>query len=298
MKSGKFGMRMLIGTHKALLLWVDGQTYVLHEGLGAYYGITWDDRSIYVVARGSMPSRMLAFDSHMRPILAPPFINMGSEGYSGPHQALYSRGVLYVVNTQRNRVECWDGEVVFNLNWAPTYKDRDHINSIWREPQAGTLWITEHRKTKRPKKIRVLEADHTLLSTIELDPDFLSAGLVYTGIHNVYIEDGILYTLGPSQVVTYDLDTLEVDAIPLAGVIKGEHYLRGLARSDDHFYIGASRASPRDGRAEGASRILVTNDRFGVLEANCLSEDYGALYEIRLVDLPDRAHNGLPCPLI
>jgi len=33
-------MRMLIATHKALVLYEGGRHTILHEGLGIYYGIT------------------------------------------------------------------------------------------------------------------------------------------------------------------------------------------------------------------------------------------------------------------
>jgi hypothetical protein len=288
---------MLIGTHRAFVLWDNGRSHVLHEGLGIYYGITWDDHQIYLVARGNQPSRMLVFDSTMHRQADLPYLHEGPPG-DGPHQALYSMGILYVPNTQRNRVECWDGEKIFHLSWGPTDGDHDHANSIWREPEASTLWITEHRWDKRPKRFRVLRPDHSLLRTIELDPDTLSLPPSHVGMHNVYVENGTLYTLGPSQVIAYDLETSDVQEIELEGVVRYKHYLRGLARSDDHFFIGASNFRPRQYRELGASKILVTDASFKVVEEIRLEEEWGQIMEIRLIDGPDYAHNGIPCPLL
>ena len=290
-------MRMLITTHKAFVLYEGGRHTILHEGAGIYYGITWDEHRIYVVARGNEPSRLLVFDNTLYRLPDLPYLHSGPAG-DGPHQAFYWGEVLYVPNTQRNRVECWDGTDIFFLSWGPTDGDHDHVNSIWREPTAGTFWVVEHRREKRPKRIRVLNDDHSLLSTIELDPDTLSLPPSHVGMHNVYVENGILYTLGPSQVVGYDLDTQEVEEIELEGVVRYKHYLRALARSPEHYYIGASNFRPRRQRELGASKILVTNARWEVQEEIHLDYDWGQIMEIRLIDGPDLAHNGLPCPLI
>ena len=100
-------MKLLISTSHALLYHDNGRETVLHTGAGVYYGITWSESTLHVVARANEPSRMLAFDAKMQPVDPPPFVHMGAPG-DGPHQAFYHDGLLAVANTQYNRLEMWD----------------------------------------------------------------------------------------------------------------------------------------------------------------------------------------------
>lgn len=288
---------LLIATHNALVLWSNGRELVLHTGEGAYYGITWSPDQLFVVARGNQPSRMRAFAANMWPLDDLPFVHMGQDD-DGPHQALWWDGVLYVTNTQRNRVEMVkDGvDAVEYLAWGQMDGDHDHINSIWRDPDDGIFYVVKHRKQERPKRIRVLDGDLNLLDTIEIDLDCLVDGPTHCGLHNVYVEDGLLITLGPSQIILVDCNE-KADEFPLPGVVKNRHYLRGLARSPDYFFVGVSAAMPRGERHYGPSRILVLDSNLTVLDEIHLSREFGQIMEIRIVNAPDEAHNGVPCPL-
>lgn len=287
-------MQLLIATHNALVLWEDGRELVLHSGEGTYYGITWSKQELYVVARANHPSRMRIFAPNMWPLDDLPFEHLGQED-DGPHQALWWDGTLYVTNTQRNRVEIWDGQAVDWVTWNAVDRDADHVNSIWCDGER--FYVVEHRKQERPKRIRITSLDLLTIDVLELDLDCLSDGPTHSGLHNVYVEDGTLYTLGPSQLILCDLATKHVQEVNLEGVVCNEHYLRGLARSPGVFFIGVSNAVHRGARNWGSSRILVLDDdlkRVGEIE---LDERFGQIMEIRRIDELDLAHNGIKCPL-
>jgi hypothetical protein len=292
-------MKLLLATHKAFVLWEDGATTVLHTGDGVYHGITWSPSILYVVARGHHPGRVRAFDVNMWPLEDedPPFEHMGTPGYySGPHQAFWWDGALYVANTQHNRIEVWRGDEVTQLSWNTADGDIDHVNSIWRDPGSGLFYVVEHRKMLRPKRIRVLSPELELMRTIEFDLDCLVERSTHCGLHNVYIEDGTLFTLGPSQLILIDGRSEPVE-VELPGIVRYKHYLRGFARTKSAFFIGVSEASPGEGRPYGESRVLVVDDRFDPIGEIVLDKRFGQLMEIRVLDEQDFAHNGIPCPL-
>jgi hypothetical protein len=295
-------VKLLISTDNALLYHSNGNTGVLHSGAGVYYGITWSESTLYVVARGNEPSRMLAFDAKMYPKDPPPFVHMGAPG-DGPHQAIYSDGVLAVANTQYNRLEMWEEKT--GLVWSIWPGDRfderdiDHLNSVWCSPKSGKWFVAEHRKDLIPKLIRTfLLIDNKRADThaVELDVPELNAGPVRRGIHNVYAENGHIYTLGPSEVIRYDPVNDETDVIRF-GAQPGVHYLRGFARTNGLFIIGSSKACERQDRAWSSSTIWALDPDFNALYTIELDEKFGQIMDIRVVGQFDHAHNGIACPL-
>jgi hypothetical protein len=258
---------------------------------------------LYVVARGYAPTRIRAFASNMWPLDDdPPFHYMGDPGYySGPHQAFWWDQKLFVANTLANRVDWWNqaDDTITGLVWDHNILDGDvdHINSIWRDPDSGMFYVLEHRKMLRPKRIRVLGPELEKTQTIELDLDCLVEHSTHCGLHNVYVECGVLFTLGPSQLILVDGRHSDPVEVELPTIVRYKHYLRGFARTKSAFFIGVSEASPGEGRPYGESRVLVVDDRFDLVGEIVLDKRFGQLMEIRIVDGPDRAHNGIPCPL-
>jgi len=61
------------------------------------------------------------------------------------------------------------------------------------------------------------------------------------------------------------------------------------------FFFGLSEAKVRNERGEGDSAVLVLHDDLEV-DGVIPLKDTGGLNEIRAVDGPDLAHNGMECP--
>lgn len=276
-------MRLLLGTHNALVLWDDGVERVLHESAGVYYGITWSPERLYVIARGRVP-RMLVYNGD-RQLEEPPPLDLGAPGYSGPHQIHWYEGRLYVTNTTLNRVDVWDelvragAEIRFE---CPAGRDVNHINSIWRDPETSLFYVVEHRREEMPKRIRVMNAIGRVKRTISLAGGYLKAG-----IHNVFVKDLILYTLCTEGIVLHDF----VDGSTQLVKIDGAGYLRGLAVAADVFFVGDSEFQPRDQRCQGVSKVHVLDCRLNKIDEICLGSQFGQLLEIRALS-EDLAHNG------
>jgi hypothetical protein len=278
-------MKLLISTYAHWLLWDDGRVQILREGHGkrpgdfVYFGCSWNRHTVFV-CEGSTDcqNRVYTYDARGRCTGQLPFTDI-----KGPHQCYWWDGSLYVANTQRNRVEVWGRGGVRHIRWAKETRDTEHINSIWCDGEQ--FYVVGHRWKFQPKKIWVFGLDWKLRRVIDIVVREETPGM-----HNVYIEDGVLYTLGPRDVIKYDLRTGD-DTRTRTG-----YYLRGLARVPGRFLVGASQKCERKGRAEGDSQFHILDDDLNLLETVTL-KDTGGITEIRAVDPPDLAHNGLPCPM-
>jgi len=109
-----------------------------------------------------------------------------------------------------------------------------------------------------------------------------------SGAHNVYVENDRLYTLSPSAILEIGLS----GGVEKHSPIEAEtSYWRGLARTEDYWYVGVSEMKPRNKRSEGNSRFMILDSDFQLLELVEL-EDTGQLCDIRALS-GDRAHNGI-----
>ena len=210
-----------------------------------------------------------------------------------PHQIFWWDGVLYIADTRKDRVLLWDGRSVRAVRWQRPNNLPLHVNSIWCDGER--LYALEHRGPRMPKWVRVLDLDFEVVEHIELARGtFPQANRILHGVHNVYVEDGILYVCSPTALVRYDIASKYSETvIPQDNT----RYVRGLARVSGKFFIGLSEVRERSERAKGDSSVLVTDDDFNVLDILSL-EGTGALHEIRAIDSLDLAHNRIRCPLL
>jgi len=258
-----------------LILW-DGKSHIFHsgdlaKGTAHYHGVTWDDDRVYVTGSKKTRYGIHVFDHGLKEIDW-----IVGELYE-LHQ-IFWQGKLYVINTGLNRVEVWDGSwnsVAFN----PSPCDVDHLNGIWSDGER--FYISEFRhRPDGPSAVRVTDLDLNLLETRKVgDP-----------IHNVYVEDGNVYTL-----VNRDPAGIYVNDERVTFGMEGDQMLRGLARGEDHWYIGLSRwETERDKRHVGHAIVLVMDNEFKEVD-RIVMPDMGPVCDIRLLE-GDRAHNGLPFP--
>lgn len=272
-------MKLLISTMTNFILW-DGEPHylldgTLEEGKAHYNGITWDDKFLYV-------SGALDFD-YVIYVLNPRTFEIAgilSGQLHEIHQVLSINGHLYVVNTGKNRVEVFANGQWANVSWRPSSCDIDHLNGIWYHGEH--FYISEFRhKSTGPSVIRVCDQKLTLLEDVEI-------GLP---IHNVYRENGSFYTLVSREaglVEKRDNGLINHRLPQLQGML-----LRGLARSEDQWFVGASRwETHRDRRHVGDAIICILNNEFAEV-GRIEIKDAGPVCDVRLIEPADKSHNGL-----
>jgi len=267
--------RLLIGTAKQLLLW-DGKATPVYESESLTYGITWDGDNAYVVNGPDLLTLNRSLE----------IVDRSALDMWGPHQALYSNNKVYIMESARNTIITVEGQTHRRQPWPFTTETNDpHINSLWIKD--GDYYVVEHRQMLTPKRIVVTDENWSLRRIIGIPRHVLDGKL--SGLHNVYVEDDTLYTLGPGIIITCNLVTGKFRTITPEGEFP--LYLRGLARTKDHFYVGVSHHQPRDQRSEGDSAFLILDNDLNQLELVHL-EGTGQLCEIRALE-GDKAHNGI-----
>lgn len=274
-------MKLLISTMTNLILW-DGQPHylldgTLEEGKAHYHGITWDDKSLYVSGALDFNYVIYVFNPASFQIIG----TIPGQLHE-VHQILYANDKLYVVNTGKNRIEIWDGQQWSNVAFRHSSCDIDHLNGIWFD--GHRFYVSEFRhKATGPSVIRVCNEELELLGDIKIGPP----------IHNVY-HNGSFYSLVSREagLVEKTEDELINHRLPqLQGML-----LRGLARSQDNWFVGASRwETHRDQRHVGDSIVAILDNDFAEVDRIEI-KDGGPVCSIRLIEPMDLAHNGLRYP--
>jgi len=147
------------------------------------------------------------------------------------------------------------------------------------------------------KTERCLKQDERHSEVVKLDLGFNVKQRwpsVGCGNHNVYVENGKIYTLNSvfSTIMEIDEETDKRREINIANLGGEKLYLRGLARNDKYFYVGAAEHASRDKRSFIKSYILAFDSDFNFIERFDIP-DMHHIRDIRLYNQIDRAHNGI-----
>jgi len=286
--------RILIAAHQRVVLW-DGKTqHTILKGhkrskYTTYYGITWNEEHIFVAESGNARhSTYHVLDGNLERIGELPI----GRDISDPHQIYWWDGKLYVASADQDKIVIWDGESCRDVRWSEPGEARKHVNSVWCDGER--FYVVEHRYREMPKRIRIFNLEFESIDCIELT----AKGFVKAyprGIHNVYVEDGMLYGCSPKAMYKYNLSSGEHEPIRISRVAESAHRMHGLARVPGRFFIGLSRIAIRSERGRGNSAVLVLDDDLNVMKEIWL-KDAGGINEIRAVDGPDLAHNRMRCP--
>lgn len=259
-----------------------------------YYGVSW-----FPGGKSLVLSHSATDNAQMKDIVAYASSEVGylSQGkavteafLSAPHQILCaSDGRVICTNTGRNAITVIDIDKpgFFQEKKLSTARwDRlslegatgDHLNSVYEKN--GLLYVIAHGHNKG-----------SLLATLGY-PDLEMVSLEpiegRTGLHNIWVTDeGQKIACHSNVGALIDLDSNKV--IWEAG---SPIYTRGLAASADFVLVGESQMTGRDLRRSSLSGLWVLESgTFKTLDYICLGP-YGAVNEVRLLNVSDLAHHG------
>ena len=209
---------------------------------------------------------------------------------SQPHQILCAPdGKVICANTGRNAVNIFDfkkpnalEEVgVSNLRWDRLSLDHatgDHINSVFLRDQQ--LYVVAHGHAHGSKILTFSYPDLELTSVHSLGP--------ITGLHNIWVTNqGQKISCHSENGSVIDLDTQL--AVWESGA---EIYTRGLAATQDYVLIGESQKTGRDLRRSSLGGIWILDRKSWKPVDHIYLGPYGAVNEIRVLDVADDAHHG------
>lgn len=209
---------------------------------------------------------------------------------SAPHQIICAPDNRVVCsNTGRNVISVFDFAQpnvyqeggISDARWDRLTLDQvtgDHLNSVYiRE---NKLYVIAHGHSKGSKLATFSYPDLTLISVESLG--------VRTGLHNIWVtSEGQRISCHSESGSLIDLD----DKTPIwesASPI----YTRGLAVGEDHVLIGESQRTGRDLRKSSLSGLWVL-DRHNWQAIDYIAlGPFGAINEVRVLDVPDDAHHG------
>jgi hypothetical protein len=156
----------------------------------------------------------------------------------------------------------------------------DHVNSVFEK--AGRLYVIAHGHNKGSKL--------AIFSYPALDLLSLESIENRTGLHNIWVTDDgqrvSCHSEAGSLVDLQENKTLWTSGSPI--------YTRGLAASADYVLVGESQRAGRGERKYSASAIwIVDREKWQAVDYLYLG-DYGAVHDVRLVDVEDHAHHRVP----
>jgi hypothetical protein len=259
-----------------------------------YYGISWFDSDTELTLSHSGLDNSTLIDLASYAASEVGWISSGARTsrkfLSQPHQIICAPdGRIVCANTGRNVVTVIDPArpgLYQEAGVGPARWDRlsmeraigDHLNSVFIK--GDRLFVIAHRFDKGSQL--------ACFSYPELELIEVRACERKTGLHNIWVtvdgqhischsEAGALVDLGENAVLWSSGSAI---------------YTRGLAASRDYVVVGESQRSARDIRRSSIGALwILDRSTWKPIDYICLGP-YGAVNEVRLLDVPDEAHHG------
>jgi len=292
-------MRYALVATTGYLLLVDlqsRQVTPLENERPEYYGISWFPNGMDIVLSHSGLKNEELVDLASYAQSEQGWLSVGPWSsrkiLSAPHQILCAPdGRIICTNTGRNVITvidpaqptCYQEAGISEARWDRLGLDQapgDHLNSIFL--RGDRLYVIAHGHRKGSILGTFSYPDLDLISVRHLRNKQM--------LHNIWVT-------GDGQWISCDsgagaLIDLEADAtLWEAGT---SIYTRGLAAGSDHVIVGESQKLGRDLRRSSLSSLWILDRKgWNAVDYLCLGP-YGAVNEVRLLDVPDEAHHGIP----
>lgn len=264
-----------------LYLWQNKKQFLLAHG--TYYGLTWSQNYIYV-SFNPQHRNVTEIEVFNKNLVRIGNLETGDDLH-GVHQIFFWDGELHVVNTSVESVYVYNQRRdVCHFNWTGYETDNHHLNSIWIDN--NYIYAVEGL-TKNPGDF--FPTVQMLTHQYKPAKKFIFPASIQ--LHNVYVEDGTMYSLAKFGLVQKKLSEKRYQIIDLRPD-EANGFLRGLARGEKYFYVGESQIKPRELRPYGDSRVLVLNEDYKIIHIINL-KNTGQIHDIRIVNGVDLAHNGI-----
>lgn len=258
------------------------QGFVPDDKIFMPYGITWDDNFYYLLSREPNDCKIKCFNNFFK------FSNILVKGLPRDiHQILFYENRLWMVSPLTNSIIIYDliNKEILNfdlieLKFKTDLKKIDihHFNSILITESNIYVSAHNHKNTS------------FILKLDKINFSFLNEYKMGNQIHCIFYENNKVYTLdsnGSKKIINNGKEEIEIGC-------SGYDFLRGLAVSRDHFFVGVfTEGKFRKDRIEGDARIKIINKKNNRQQDEIIIEDSGDLSEIRILDENDFVHNNI-----
>lgn len=289
-------MHALVSTPSFLLL-VDldgGRVTPIECERPEYYGISWFPGAADLVLSHSGIDNASLVDLRAYASSEAGWISTGeapTEPFlSQPHQILCaSDGRIICTNTGRNCITIIDPSRPGHFQetrlsparWdrlSPAEATGDHVNSVFE--RAGRLHVLTHGLGR--------ESSLATFSYPGMEPLGRRAVAGRSGLHNIWVTpEGQLICCGSEAGALIDITGGEVLWEAGAPV-----YTRGIAAGGGVVVVGESQKAGRNDRRTSMSGLWILDPRSWDALGYLSLGPFGAVHEVRLLDVPDDAHHG------
>ncbi len=258
-----------------------------------YYGISWfpGEENLVLSHSGLDHADLVDINTYAQSekgwissgkVLSKPFL-------SAPHQILCASDKRVIcTNTGRNCVVaidltkpgCYQEFQISDARWDRLSLDNatgDHINSVFE--RKGKLYIVAHRFSKG-----------SLIATVsypDMELEDLAPVAGKSGLHNIWVTD-------EGQKISCHSEAGAIVDLPSGRILwnsGGSGYTRGLAASSDIVVVGESPFAGRDLRRSSIGGLWIIDRHLWKAIDYLWLGPYGAVQEVRLLDVPDEAHH-------
>lgn len=265
-----------------------------------YYGISWFPGGNELVLSHSGLENAKLIDIHSYANSELGWLSHGqyrSESFlSAPHQIICaSDGRVVCTNTGRNAITVLDldkpghfqEKKLSDARWdrlSVQEINGDHLNSVFEKD--GHLYVVAHGHHNGSLL--------AVLSYPELELVSLESIEGRTGLHNIWVSDE-----GQKIACHSNIGALiDVGSNCIVWEAGSPIFTRGLAVSTDFMVVGESQMTGRDLRRSSMSGLwILERDSYKPLDYICLGP-YGAVHEVRLLNVSDLAHHGHVFPYV
>lgn len=260
---------------------------IFSEGLGDYYGITWSDQEIYVLARNGGGGEIILVFDRSGAALRRLSIGRDIDG----HQILYHQNHLLLTASRENALIQLHPDTSTQVvwNWTSHSTDVNHINGLAPGP-LGTVLVSLDNGHKCSSEIVLISPQGQRIGTL------LTLPKAHLGSHN--LEETRLVASAETSFVF----ELAGDREPRCVFSRSGEFFRGLGRchladGTVAWLVGSSDILSRELRSHPhTARVHLFAGEPASLIATLALPNLGQVYEIRSLD-PSYPHHGIPCPL-
>jgi hypothetical protein len=289
-------MRLFVACTRKLLLVepADRSVEVVEDHRSGYYGISWTlDGQELVLSHSNLKAESLSsMEAYMDSDVGS--ISIGSRhaaiSTSAPHQLLCTGDEVVVVNTGRNCLTIVDRKTLLfrhvwldGIRWdRKSIADRcgSHFNSVTRHEDR--LYVLAHNWDRGSYILALSWPD---LKPIERIPTGAQSA------HNMWVQDdGEIFVCDSHRGSVMEVRSGRA----VWNVGAHDNLTRGLASDGKHVYVGQVRVGTRSERAICDSGVWILDRESWQLVDFVPLPKAGDVYEVRLVDVPDLCHHGVP----
>lgn len=299
--------------------------HTLHEGGGFYYGVTYDETTLYALCRNYWNAHggrhaILRFDRSGR-LLGEQLLP--KDEVAEGHQMMLWQGRLYLCNTQRNCLSVVDLATGALEHFYPLPAARDknynHLNSVYVDGQRLLLGFANRFRDGFTLHFefatrRLLAVDALGLAAHNVVP-YRGGTLLCSSLNGCLMVRGAGFDERGEERPLYrvlllpdeedaSVERITIKRIPARHFHGGFCYPRGLALAGETAYVGLSEFGKRSSRRDSSGRLMILDDLGGLLEGHGPGHEpgrpkagrtvdlgpTGAVCEVRVLNRPDLGH--------